>query len=64
MQDALDTRTGYPIVPYKTPPYSTAKPEVISTPLRLDDGEQIKFVIMGSDGRESLGEAGYGHADP
>lgn len=51
-------------MPYKTPPYSTAKPDVISAPLRLDDGEQIKFVIMGSDGRESLGEAEDGHADP
>lgn len=52
VQDALDTRTGFPIKPYKTPPYSTAKPDVVSTPLRRDNGEEIKFIIMGTDGRE------------
>lgn len=58
VEETLETRRPGSIDPYLTPPYLDAEPDVLSTPLKHDDGEEMKFVILGSDGRKSDLESG------
>lgn len=52
MEQGLDTLNGRPFGPYLTPPYLTALPEVVTRALRQADGEEMRFLILGSDGCE------------
>ena len=41
-------------VPYPTPPYVESVPEVVIRNVRPEGNEQLKFVILSTDGRESI----------
>lgn len=52
VEEGLDTLHGKPFGPYLTPPYLTALPDVVGRVLHRADGEEMRFLILGSDGRE------------
>ena len=51
--DCLGAKGRKPFHPVQTPPYSISTPEVTVRDLQPENGEQLRFVILASDGRET-----------
>lgn len=54
VRDVLQNRKQEGLTPSLTPPYLTAEPEVVCRELHPASGEDLKFLIMATDGREPL----------
>jgi hypothetical protein len=51
--------------PFETPTYISAKPEVLELDLHPDNGDELKFIVLATDGRECtpdlLADRSVGH---
>jgi hypothetical protein len=52
MREAVDVRNCPQKKPYLTPPYMLGEAEVLYRDLHSASGEELKFLIMATDGRE------------
>jgi hypothetical protein len=50
--ECLGAKGRKPFHPVQTPPYSISTPEITVRDLKPDHGEQLRFIILASDGRE------------
>lgn len=53
MREAVDVQNCPQKKPYLTPPYMLGEAEVLYRDLHPASGEELKFLIMATDGRES-----------